>query len=325
MCLLITQTKQSPILSNKWLEDFYSYNSDGVGVMTVEHGNILIKKILPKDSQEFIDFYHDNIKGKDCAFHLRMRTHGAIDLDNCHPYQVLNQSQHGLDLWLMHNGVLKSGNAQDTTKSDTWHYINDYLKPILATNPNFYLTKEFNSLIASHIGVGNKFVLMDNLGHQVIINQHSGVYWGGLWLSNTYAWSSPLTVSLKPSNSKKDCISEIKQKPVKAIKTNWKSYANYNSLDYQSFDKFENDNIYDYEYWIEQSLEDFNYYGFMKAGSLDYDTIFYFLEIYSQDAFLELSEQLIDRNITEDDFLDLIHNPSKAKISYPNLKQYSLI
>jgi hypothetical protein len=33
MCLLVTQTNNSPALSDDWLNDFYSYNSDGVGVM----------------------------------------------------------------------------------------------------------------------------------------------------------------------------------------------------------------------------------------------------------------------------------------------------
>ena len=42
MCLLITQSEQSPKLSNAWLEDFYDYNGDGVGVMFVENGSLII-------------------------------------------------------------------------------------------------------------------------------------------------------------------------------------------------------------------------------------------------------------------------------------------
>ena len=44
MCLLITQSEQSPKLSNAWLEDFYDYNGDGVGVMFVENGSLIIEK-----------------------------------------------------------------------------------------------------------------------------------------------------------------------------------------------------------------------------------------------------------------------------------------
>jgi len=98
MCLLVTQSKKSPILSNQWLEDFYYSNSDGVGVMYVHQNELVIKKVLPKSADDFITFYHSHIVGKNCAFHLRMKTHGLIDLQNCHPYEVLNKSEHGLDV-----------------------------------------------------------------------------------------------------------------------------------------------------------------------------------------------------------------------------------
>jgi predicted glutamine amidotransferase len=127
MCLLVTQSSSSPILSDAWLEDFYDFNSDGVGVMFANNGDLVIKKILPKSAKEFIQFYRSDIQGRDCAFHLRMRTHGEIDLSNCHPYEVLNRAEHGIDLWLMHNGILSTGNKANPKMSDTWHYINDFL------------------------------------------------------------------------------------------------------------------------------------------------------------------------------------------------------
>ena len=116
-----------------------------------------------------------------------MRTHGDIDLDNCHPYPILNRLEHGIDLWLMHNGILATGNKADESKSDTWHYIEDYLKPMLSANPDFAFHSSFSEIVGDHIGSSNKFILMDNEGRQTIINQSAGVYWAGLWLSNTYA------------------------------------------------------------------------------------------------------------------------------------------
>ena len=94
-----------------------------LGVMYAEGGKLIVKKILPKTAKDFESFYNKEITGRFCAFHLRMKTHGDINLDNCHPYEVLNQQEHGIDLWLMHNGILSTGNASDETKSDTWHYI----------------------------------------------------------------------------------------------------------------------------------------------------------------------------------------------------------
>jgi hypothetical protein len=190
MCLLITQSQHSPKLSDAWLEDFYDYNSDGVGVMYVNNGNLVIEKVLPENAHQFVAFYREHIEGRDCAFHLRMRTHGDTDLENCHPYEVLNQAEHGIDLWLMHNGVLATGNSKDTSKSDTWHYIRDYLRPMLADNPGYAFTQGFADIIGTHIGSSNKFVLMDDQGRVAVINRSSGVYWAGLWLSNTYAWTA---------------------------------------------------------------------------------------------------------------------------------------
>ena len=191
MCLLVLQPSTAPAISPEWLADFYSYNPDGVGVMYSEDNQLVVKKHLPTSVEDLIDFYHDNIQGQSCAFHLRMRTHGDIDMTNCHPYEVLNQAEHGVDLYLMHNGVLSTGNARDKTKSDTYHYIKDYLRPLLAKNPDIAFSEKFNQAIGKQIGSFNKFVLMDNQGRQAVVNQDEGVYWSGLWLSNTYAWTAP--------------------------------------------------------------------------------------------------------------------------------------
>lgn len=198
MCLLITQNESSERLGKSWLADFYSYNGDGLGVMYAEKGKLKVIKALPKTTGEVVHFYRDHIQGRVCAWHLRMRTHGATDYDNCHPYEVLNKREHGLDLWLMHNGVLSTGNASDTTRSDTWHYIRDYLRPILAANPDLAFLPEFQEIIAKHIGASNKFVLADNLGRMATINRASGVEWRGHWMSNTYAWTAPDQYRPKP-------------------------------------------------------------------------------------------------------------------------------
>ena len=143
MCLLVIQHQDAPKLSHEWLEDFYVSNQDGVGLMYAEDGMLYIEKTLPKNAEEWIDFYQSKIHGKFCAFHLRMRTHGEINLANCHPYEILNKIEHGLDLWLMHNGVLETGNKSDPRKSDTWHYIDHYLKPMLKNHPDFAFSDAF--------------------------------------------------------------------------------------------------------------------------------------------------------------------------------------
>ena len=212
MCLLVNQSKIAPALPDARLLDMFERNSDGVGVMyhDATAGALIVKKELPTDGQGFVDFYRAHIQGRACAFHLRMKTHGNIDLINCHPYQIFDARKHGLDMYLMHNGVLSTGNARDRSKSDTWHYIRDYLRPMLSANPSYAFTDSFRALIGAHIGANNKFIIMDSLGRHCVINRASGVYWGGLWLSNTYAWTAPASAS-KSRNKKLKRADLIKQ------------------------------------------------------------------------------------------------------------------
>lgn len=191
MCLLINQTANAPLLPDHWLKDFYSYNSDGAGVMYVERGELKVYKTLPKDGDDFVKFYRDHAEGRDCAIHLRFKTHGAINLENTHPYEVFDDSHPDGALWLMHNGVLSTGNAADTTKSDTWHYVRTYIRPLLDKNRSLLFNPAFQAMLAAHIGGRNKFSLLDQATGQIVtINRDAGVEWGGRWLSNTYAWSS---------------------------------------------------------------------------------------------------------------------------------------
>lgn len=319
MCLLITQSTQSARLSDEWLEDFYDYNSDGVGVMYAQNDQLVIEKVLPKNHQQFIAFYREHIEGKNCAFHLRMRTHGAIDLDNCHPYEVLNRKEHGLDLWLMHNGVLATGNARDLTKSDTWHYIRDFLRPMLAHNPDFAFSDSFAKIVGTHIGSSNKFVLMDNAGRMATINRDSGVFWAGLWLSNTYAWSASKNTSKKPVNSRKTICKHAKEKPTRSTYSGY--YGNRTPIGYLP-SYYEDEDTYcdqlEYEVW--NIVEELNANGFEDASALAYYDMMDFVETYGLDSFQEVAYLLMDKSINEEWFIKIIQKNKSALESFPFLK-----
>lgn len=188
MCLLITQPAGT-VFEEQFLDDVYGMNSDGVGVMYAEEGAVTVVKFLPATALEALEFYNEHISGRDCAVHYRMRTHGATDFTNCHPYEVIS-AEEGTEMWLMHNGILHTGNDTDVSKSDTWHYVQDFLRPMLLSNPGFMLTEAFKTIVGEHIGNGNKFTLLDAHGNMVTVNDDQGVDYNGAWLSNTYAWKS---------------------------------------------------------------------------------------------------------------------------------------
>lgn len=337
MCLLITQQSTSPALSDQWLKDFFDYNSDGVGVMRSECGNLIVEKILPKNADELIAFYRSHIQGYDCAWHLRMRTHGATDLANCHPYEILNKQDHGIDLWLMHNGILHTGNKADTSKSDTFHYIADYLRPMLAKNPDFAFTHAFNDLIGDHIGVSNKFVLMDNHNRMAVINESEGVYWGGLWLSNEYAWSASKTTSKKPEYDHEWHYQQVSENPeVKSWKTSHYSSepvghsyhysyhdgeyydrTSYSMSDYykgaQSNDQWSEDVLDE----VEILLSDLHEQGFTEVSMTPLEILIEFLDRYNPESFYDLAMMALDGRLPEEDLIQCLYDYDFAEQYFP--------
>lgn len=188
MCILIHHPKDACFTSEQ-LADFYSKNSDGFGAI-VKNGNTVevIKNV--GSLAEIEDLYYDQVACHEAVIHFRMKTHGEIDIANCHPYEVVP------GIWMAHNGVLRTGNAKDPKMSDTWHYIQDFLKPMLQAHPELMTNPGFIKFVGDHIGPSNKFALMNEKGDVSIINRESGYdFWDlankdlTVWYSNTYAFS----------------------------------------------------------------------------------------------------------------------------------------
>ena len=204
MCLLVTQTA-GVVFDAELLQEIYYRNSDGIGVVfTNEHGEVEVHKLVPANERDFLEFYGQWIAGRECAWHARMRTHGHTDLTNCHPYPI--SLPDGSVAWLMHNGILSHGNKADTSKSDTWHYIEDTIKPMLAESPGVAHTAAFRRLVEQDIGASNKFVLVTPDGRSTTFNEAAGELWvrpdGTCWMSNTYAWPAEEHLSwLRPRKS----------------------------------------------------------------------------------------------------------------------------
>lgn len=193
MCLLFTgpsNAVRNTFLNTPGLiEDVYLYNSDGFGFMYAvtnkgEQSLKVVKK-LPKSAHEVRKMF-EALPNDDrmVAGHARMRTHGDINLDNCHPYPI-NESS-----WLMHNGILSTGNKKDTSKSDTWHFIEDFLKE---AQPDTLHDPAMVKLLGEFID-NNRFAIMSADGRLSVVNMHQGLEHGDVWFSNTYAWTPALLI-----------------------------------------------------------------------------------------------------------------------------------
>ncbi|MDR0479172.1 MAG: hypothetical protein LBH31_05095 [Burkholderiaceae bacterium] len=226
MCIIITGTAHNLrcVLLNTpgLIESIYDHNPHGLGLMTYDAGQsrAIAHKTLPKSAHQAWLFLQEKLPhdGRQAAVHARLTTHGATDLDNCHPYRIG-------DGWLMHNGMLDSGNAADRRKSDTWHYIRNYL----GHDGSLLLTPHGRRLVSEHIGPGNRFVYLAPTGNMVTVNKHTGVKYQKLWFSNTYAWDVQLL----------DPAWETRRK--------FRCFDGYEDFDYRDYKTFDYGGYGDYE------------------------------------------------------------------------------
>ena len=195
MCIIFTNPASEPLLSDEWIKNFYSRNKDGYGVMYHLDGVLYTAKGVGTED-EAVAFYKQYASlGVDTIFHFRLKTHGVIDTDQSHPYDVFENDAYAVAM--MHNGILSTGNAGDEDKSDTWHFIQDYLTPIANAHPDMLFNDAFIKLLGGFIG-NNRFVFMSNTGQIGYVNKPQGVMWGERWFSNTYAWDAVKAGVVKP-------------------------------------------------------------------------------------------------------------------------------
>lgn len=178
------------------LADIFNSNSDGIGYMYGSKKGLKVIKSLPHNIKQAADFIqripNDD---RDFAIHFRMTTHGHTDLGNCHPYDVVPGY-----MAMMHNGILSTGNAADKAKSDTWHFIKDYIASPVKDFPELAYNESYLKMLAEMIG-NNRFVFMNGEGRMSHVNYDQGIEYDGLWFSNTYAWTPSMLIPTykKPS------------------------------------------------------------------------------------------------------------------------------
>jgi len=178
MCLLIHKPSAAAV-PDALLDSAADYNPHGYGLMAfVDGGTLVVERRADTKKSELLALYRE-FRDYECVWHLRYRTSGAIDEPNTHPIRITPQ------LYLAHNGTVNL-QRRDPQRSDTWHLVDDYLRPVLARRPELLHDEFFQELVTTWCGPHNKFVFMDGESHRtVIVNRAGGVEVEGLWLSNT--------------------------------------------------------------------------------------------------------------------------------------------
>ena len=191
MCWLVHKPSDV-VIPEDLLRCAYTRNDDGFGVMYFDQDTkkVVVEKVLPKGWDDVITLYRKHAH-RELGIHFRMRTSGATNLDMVHPFKVLDETEDGHDVYMMHNGIL-SGVQTSNTHSDTYYLATDHLKPLLKLNLELLREKKFRDLMVLQLGRNNKLLFLDDTGQFTRVYQlgnDSVAFDDGFWCSNTYAIS----------------------------------------------------------------------------------------------------------------------------------------
>jgi hypothetical protein len=191
MCIIIHHQEHNHI-PDRWIEEFWRRNSDGWGIMYHDEDGSP-KAIKGLDLKAFKKAYKKIAKlSIEFFIHFRMRTHGDVNVDQCHPYKTNNG-------YLIHNGIIDIKQHLGEHLSDTHHFVEAIWNPLsLTLTPG---SENFDRLIEGFIGGNNRIVAALPNFEFVTINYDS---WHlikslDLMVSNTYAWKDIDYVAPKPS------------------------------------------------------------------------------------------------------------------------------
>lgn len=201
MCLIAHKPDYSGQFSNTKFRNASSHNKDGLGVMWVEDGRVQVEKVVGSYLQT-LQLYRKHKHKEMYTMHLRFGTAGRKDETNCHPFKITDKDEHGMDLYMMHNGIISGFPEPDKTKSDTWHFVEHTLKPILQSNPALIHEDNFKTFLEKAIGSNNKLFFMDDSGRVVIANEKSGAWKDGCWLSSPHYCNNPSYSHSRNTNNK---------------------------------------------------------------------------------------------------------------------------
>lgn len=218
MCIAIVKPKDK-VISKDVLQTCFENNPDGCGFAYVQDGTVYIKKFL----NNFEEFYTEYSKVENLSnmlIHFRIKTHGDISLENCHPF-IMNDR-----MALIHNGII-SGYGDKDSKSDTRDFIDKVLSKI---SHKMWKNPAFRQLVGDAIGY-SKLGILDTSGNCYIINEAKGKWDDGVWYSN----SSYETKKVK-YNTNNNVVSTTTKKSYQKEKENGYSKKSYNyPYDYDDY------------------------------------------------------------------------------------------
>jgi hypothetical protein len=216
MCLILIR-EPNVNLPYDSLKNAVTNNPHGWGYVIPDRGKLEIRRHFDEkgtDPEEVMDVL-ENYMDKRIFLHLRFCTAGDRSKHNVHPFPALSKRKDGMQVWVMHNGTMSAYRKAQSTYSDTFHFTNEVINPLLKRVMNYTgktgLLKDpfVGTVLEKFIDGWSKFVLVDNYGNYTTVGD--GVQQPGYWLSNDYSFkpeyrkpavttTTPKTFSYKPGH-----------------------------------------------------------------------------------------------------------------------------
>jgi predicted glutamine amidotransferase len=166
------------IITKRKLHECWKDNPCGAGFMWSNNKTLYIRKGF----MSFRKFYRTyramerDFPESNFAIHFRLATHGVLGPDNCHPFML-----NGHNIGVMHNGILGL-HVPNQYQSDTSYFCTE----VLSHFPKGWLyNSAWVGLVKKYaIEELSKFIIMDNWGYYLILNEEAGEWVDGIWYSN---------------------------------------------------------------------------------------------------------------------------------------------
>lgn len=195
MCVIIVRQPGITIPFEK-LESACHVNGDGFGIVFNDRGKQeVIKEYDPKGNNAQRIFKRlEDTKDFHVALHLRYKTAGEKSVLNCHPFQSLTRKDNGIDIQFMHNGTLTKFSDSKSEFSDSYHFNQKIVTPLLLRSaalfgPDECLTDPLVHDILEEYRGWSKFVLFDSNDKILIVGRSDGKEYDGYWASNDYSFN----------------------------------------------------------------------------------------------------------------------------------------
>lgn len=225
MCVIVAQPKGTTLQDDR-LSRLWDRNKDGGGFAYIDSDDQL-QVVKSMDKDEYIHKFK-SARGRnpesDFLLHMRIATHGSVNLDNVHPFRV---DEHTV---MAHNGIIKIESAKAKSwkptegqklpkygddpwdRSDTRIFVEEMLPEL---PENWLDNPMLVQMVEDFIGGSKLMFVTTNPKLQqslYILNAKMGTVVDQMWFSNTHGVHPPKVIQAsgwKPSASAKKQAKQI--------------------------------------------------------------------------------------------------------------------